>query len=75
MITKDNVLEWKDHPVTKAYFAGIRQKVLDIKEFLGEGGTLSGKFTAENTHRAVGRIEGLTDAITIDLDEVVEQGE
>lgn len=72
-ITKAQVSEWKQDPVTRAWFTGIRRKIQIGKDYVTEGGTIDTEHgaTEVKTARAVGRIEGLLDAINID-EETVE---
>ena len=75
MINKDALGEWLANPVTRAYFAGIRAKIEEINEALGNGQMID----SENAHtsmvqtlRAIGRVEGLRDVLSIDQETVLE---
>ncbi len=71
MIKKEDVLEWKQHRVTQAYFEGIRELQKLLQENIGRGVTLT-NHAERDTARAIGRIEGLEDALDVDLDTIIE---
>lgn len=75
MIRKDALGEWLANPVTRAYFAGIEDKIKEVEQALGRGVTInddSSHNTALATARLVGRIDGLRDKVEIDTDTVIE---
>lgn len=70
-ITRRAVQEWLQSEVTRAYFNGIKGKIEDIKDSIAAGNTLY-EFVEQNTARAVGRIDGLIDALEVDIETVIE---
>jgi hypothetical protein len=70
-ITRQQVSDWKQNEVTRAYLAGIKEQIKSIEFMLGTGGTL-GENVAQETARYVGRIEGLIDALEVDIETVIE---
>lgn len=76
MIKKEDLGEWMANPVTRAYFAGIKDKILRSSLALGDGitcNTASVDETAIETAKMVGRIQGWKDALEIDTEEVLEE--
>jgi hypothetical protein len=70
-ITRRMVEEWLQSEVTRAYRAGIKEQINNIKESMARGSTLY-EFAEQNTARAVGRIEGLEDALEVDVETAIE---
>lgn len=66
--TKDELAQWKQNAVTKEYFNALKQQQIEIARTLAGGGSLTGGLTTcETTARLVGRVEGLEDALTVEL--------
>ena len=77
-ISKNDVLDWLDNPVTKAYFKGIKAKIRLIQEWLGSGVIIDSSnpyYTASKAAHFIGQIEGLNDALEVKTDEVIEEEE
>jgi hypothetical protein len=70
-ITRRMVDEWMQSEVTRAYFSGIKEQIKDIKNSIASGSTLY-EYAEQNTARAVGRIEGLEDALEVDVETAIE---
>jgi hypothetical protein len=70
-ITRQQVSDWKQNEVTRAYFNGIKAKIEDLSINLGLGVTL-GENVVQDTAKAVGRIEGLYDTLDVDIETVIE---
>ncbi len=70
-ITRQQVSDWKQSEVTRAYFEGIGQKIEELAGILAAGASL-GDNVAQTTARYVGRIEGLSDALDVDIATVIE---
>ena len=71
-ISKEFMLEWLQHPVTKKVIKELSQAREDFRQVLTEGGMLdmtSTEKTALQTARTVGRIEGLNLLLEIDIKE------
>lgn len=70
-ITKNDLLDWKNHPVTKAYQAGLESKIREIEMSLGTGISLNYDnpyATASLTAKFTGEIQGLKEALDIDTE-------
>lgn len=69
-ITAEQFEEWKEHPVTKEIFKGLRDLKEDIAEQMLAGNTLGG--TAEETHaftaKAIGQAQGIDQLLNIRFD-------
>lgn len=73
VITKQDLSEWKQDPVTIAWFHGIKLKAKELKEGMAIGQTIdvdSADGTAIKTAKMVGQIQGLYDAILINEEEI-----
>lgn len=73
-LTRDDLAQWRNNPVTKEYFNALRQKQIDLARYMAAGGTLTSPGlegndapTEEKTAKTVGRIAGLEDALTVEL--------
>lgn len=42
IVTKQEFAEWKQHPVTEAFFEAAGQRVVDAKDILGQSAGLDG---------------------------------
>lgn len=62
MVTKEEFVLWKNHPVTIDLYELIQQKQNELKDYVLFGGTL-GETVAQHTARAVGRVEALQDVL------------
>jgi len=63
-LSKDDYLEWEEHPVTKYFFSQVRAKIIGIMKDIGEGKTYNStsvEQTALETARAFGAVEALED--------------
>jgi len=72
VLSKDDLVEWFMHPITKKVRYKIEQTLLQAKGNLGAGWTLnltSVEETAMRTARDVGYIEGLEFIFNIEADE------
>ena len=72
VLTKDELVEWFLHPVTKKVRHKIDMEVIDAQARLGNGCTLDSESvdrTAIRTAREVGLIEGLMFLVNIEADE------
>ncbi len=77
-ITKQDLADWMQNPVTKAFQEGIKAKIRQIEKAVGAGELLdSGNpfATHSNVSRLVGRIEGLQDALEVDDTTVLGEDE
>lgn len=71
-LSKDDLVEWFMHPITKKVRYKIEKNLLQVKGRMGEGWTLnvnSIEETAMRTARDVGYIEGLEFIFNIEADE------
>ena len=71
MITAEQLAEWKEHPVTREIFKGLKELKADIKDQLGNGATIGpdAEFTHASTSRSVGQIDGLNQLLNISFAE------
>lgn len=77
-ITKRDLAEWMESPVTRAWFKGIKAKMSQLEGMAGNGSMLNAGNpfeTHSNISRVVGRIEGLNDALEIDDETVLGESE
>jgi predicted translin family RNA/ssDNA-binding protein len=65
-VTKEDFIDWKSHPVTKAYFQTVADRIGELKE------QLVGEVGSEDFHQAArttGAIRVLLDILEIDFEE------
>lgn len=65
MTIQSEFLDWKQHPITKRVFAGLKEQELDMSERLI---TSAGEFPAEDRFK-VGYIAALRDVYLIRLED------
>lgn len=68
MITAEQFAEWKEHPVTKDYFAEVEIAKQNIITRMINGQTIdpmSAEITHGLTNKAVGQIEGLNQLLEV----------
>ena len=78
MINRQDVIDWADAPVTRAYFDGVREKIRQLEQVLGSGATLSNTnahTTTVLTSKIVGQIEGYNDVLDIDMATIIVEDE
>ena len=78
MLKRDDVIDWLESPVTRAYFTGIKAKIREVEQQLGRGVTLDSEnphATVVQTARLVGLTEAYKDVLEVNVDEVVEGDE
>ena len=69
-LTREIYTAWKQQADTMLVFRKIDQRIKEIQEGMGTGGTLthsSATETLANTAREVGRIEGLSEIFDLDI--------
>ena len=75
MITKEQFLEWKTHPVTIEVYKEVERAKQDLVLSLSEGFTI--RQTAEDTHgttnKAIGQIEGLNQLLNLTYEDEEEE--
>ena len=66
-ITKEEFLEWKEHPVTKEIYKDLEEIKRDLEVSLGAGESLSyhSSQTQGMTNRIVGQIAGLNQILNL----------
>ena len=73
-ITKEQFMEWKEHPVTKEVFNEIKELTNVLTKKLTSGQTI--EYNAEATHgltnRLVGQLEGFNQLLNISYDDTDE---
>lgn len=69
-ITKEEFLNWKENKVTQMVMQELQQVKEDLKEILGNGGSLGKDSPA--TEYFVGRIQGINEVLNIDYEEPVK---
>jgi uncharacterized phage-associated protein len=67
MTTAEQFAEWKEHPVTKEIYQGIKKTKQELVNRIAEGQTLghASDVTHGLTNRMVGHIEGLNQLLNI----------
>jgi hypothetical protein len=70
-ITKEEFKDWYTSKVTKLVLDQLRTLREELKEYIGNGGTLR-KDSVISTEYAVGRIQGLNDVLGIQFEEPKE---
>lgn len=67
MISAEQFVEWRAHPVTKEIFKGFKEISDSIKEQLAHGNTIGpdAEFTHASTSRAVGQLDGLNQLLNV----------
>lgn len=58
-MTKDDFLDWKSHPVTKAVFAALTARITNVQEELG---FVAGENPTQDRYRT-GAIQGYRDVL------------
>lgn len=70
-LTSKEILLWRQETITRKVFARLEQKISEIQEILGTGGTLnrsSADETLANTAHEVGRIEGINEILNLGIE-------
>ena len=70
-ITKEEFQAWKENKVTMTITQGLVDIQNDLKDFLGNGGTIA-KDSTISTDFIVGRIQGLNEVLNIEYEEPVK---
>ena len=73
VVTKEDLAEWREYKVTKAYIAAIQELVKEHFKALGNGGTLNlenAEATALETAKTVGSIQALQDILDIQAEDI-----
>lgn len=82
MISAEQFAEWKEHPVTKEIFEGLKEVRDSIKDQLANGNTVGPDAEATHgfTNKAVGQLAGIDQVLNISYDDgeaqekVVQEG-
>lgn len=72
LISKEDLLQWMEEPVTKAFIKEINSKLKELYLVLGNGATLdtsNSNTTLAETAKAVGKIEILQEVLDINIAE------
>jgi len=70
MLTQAQLDGWKIDPVTIMVFKKLEEKIAQIKDNLGTGGSLNCSSSTEtlgNTAREVGKIEGISEIFDLEV--------
>lgn len=67
MVTKEEFLEWKSHPVTIEVYAEIKRAKERLVTHLSEGATIGyeAQVTHGQTNKIIGQIEGLNQLLNL----------
>lgn len=69
MITKEDFIDWKAHPVTKQVFAEIRESIAAGKDEIAASAGINSLLDRER----VGKLAGLTALLDIQYDDVEDK--
>ncbi len=77
MISTEQFIEWKEHPVTQEIFAELKEVQQNIINQLANGNTIgaSAEVTHGQTSKAVGQLEGINQLLGIHYATEVSQEE
>lgn len=68
-LSKENLIEWMEYPVTKAFLAGVNERIKELHLELGSGRTIkeSAHETSVETAKIVAKIDELQNILDIDI--------
>jgi hypothetical protein len=72
LISKEDLLQWMEEPVSRAFIGAIKEKIKELYVELGNGRTLdisNSSVTLAETAKAVGKIEILQEVLDINIAE------
>lgn len=75
VLSKQEVVDWKNHPATKEFFSRLKTSKYEILDFIAEGGVVSEDSidsTAQNLAGELGKVKALNDILSYSIEDMVE---
>lgn len=74
-LTKQEVVDWKNNPVTKEFFSRLQTSKYEILDFIAAGGAMSETSidaTAQNLAGELGKVKALDDILNYAIEDMVD---